>query len=55
MQKQNNNIAIAKKWQTIEATIIDVIVAFIIVIAIIFTTKIIFGKQIERLYADTLV
>lgn len=48
MQKQNNNIAIAKKWQTIEATIIDVIVAFIIVIAIIFTTKIIFGKQIKK-------
>ena len=42
MQKQNNNIAIAKKWQTIEATIIDVIVAFIIV------TKIIFGKQIKK-------
>ena len=38
----------AKKWQTIEATIIDVIVAFIIVIAIIFTTKIIFGKQIKK-------
>lgn len=48
MQKQNNNIAIAKKWQTIEATIIDVIVAFIIVFAIIFTTKIIFGKQIKK-------
>ncbi|HJJ11528.1 MAG TPA: class D sortase [Clostridiaceae bacterium] len=48
MQKQNNNIAMAKKWQTIEATIIDVIVAFIIVIAIIFTTKIIFGKQIKK-------
>ena len=48
MQKQNNNIATAKKWQTIEATIIDVIVAFIIVIAIIFTTKIIFGKQIKK-------
>ena len=46
MQKQNNQIA--KKWQTIEATIIDVIVAFIIVIAIIITTKILFGKQIKK-------
>ena len=46
MQKQNNQIA--KRWQTIEATIIDVIVAFIIVIAIILTTKILFGKQIKK-------
>lgn len=46
MQKQNNQIA--KKWQIIEATIIDVIVAFIIVIAIIITTKILFGKQIKK-------
>lgn len=46
MQKQNNQIA--KKWQTIEATIIDVIVASIIVIAIIITTKILFGKQIKK-------
>ena len=46
MQKQNNQIA--KKWQTIEATIIDVIVAFIIVIAIIITTNILFGKQIKK-------
>lgn len=46
MQKPNNQIA--KKWQTIEATIIDVIVASIIVIAIIITTKILFGKQIKK-------
>lgn len=46
MQKQNNQIA--KKWQTIEATIIDVIVAFIIFIEIIITTKILFGKQIKK-------
>lgn len=47
MQKQQDNKQI-KKWKTIQAIIIDIIVAFIVSIGIIVTTKILFEKQIKK-------
>jgi len=45
------------KWKTIEAIIIDIIVASISVIAIMTATKLFFGKQIKAAinYADAVV
>lgn len=46
MQKQNNKELI--KWRTIEAIIIDIIVAFIIAIIILLATKFLLNKEIKK-------